>query len=78
MCNKFGLLLNLDRHIVKTEWGISEDYSSRCYNIVGHWLDGKGTKGEHGKPVTWMTLIEALQGIEKYSLADSLEKCIKY
>ena len=76
-CNTFGYLLNLNRHTVKTEWDIpGASVHSKCQNIVDHWLDGKGTKGKHGKPVTWMTLNEALREFGKHWLADSLEKCI--
>ena len=78
MCNTFGYLLNLDRHTVNIEWNVpGVNAHSKCQNVVGHWLDGKGTKGKDGKPVTWTTLIEALQRLRKHWLADSLEKCIK-
>ena len=78
MCNTFGYLLNLDRHTVKIEWSVpGVNVHSKCQNVVGHWLDGKGTKGINGKPVTWTTLIEALQRLGKHWLADSLEQCIK-
>ena len=78
MCNTFGYLLNLDRHIVNIEWNVpGANAHSKCQNVVGHWLDGKGTKGIYGKPVTWTTLIEALQRLGKHWLADSLEQCIK-
>ena len=78
ICNTFGYLLNLDRHIVNIEWNVpGANAHSKCQNVVGLWLDGKGTKGENGKPVTWTTLIEALRILGKHWLADSLEKCIK-
>ena len=78
MCNTFGYLLNLDSPTVKIEWDVpGKDAHSKCQNIMLRWLDGKGTKGKYGKPVTWKTLIEALRRFGKHWLADSLDKSIK-
>ena len=78
MCNKFGYLLNLDNPTVKIEWDVpGKDVVSKCQNIMVRWLDGKGTKGKNGKPVTWKTLIKTLQEFGKPLLADSLKKCMK-
>jgi len=41
-CDKFGLLLDIDRQTIKIEWNSPINVESKCLKILEHWLDGRG------------------------------------
>ena len=64
---KVGLLLKISEATLGEIDASNEDVQSRCRNMFECWLEGAGVK-----PVSWATLLEALQDSGFYVLAQDV------
>ena len=74
-CKKLGYMLGLRDELVQNMWDITipATPTDKCSTTIRKWLEGQG----RSRPITWETLVEALDKLDLRELSDLLRQIFK-